>query len=279
MEPDEDSASGVDLGEGAALHKRSLVLVLAAVGVGALLAWVVSRARCRAPGRPPDYATDTTGAPDEPVPPPTGLESNVLAVTTDWVPAQRELVGFAPPERDTAGAALPRTPGPPDGSGMPSEGWLSGPTLIGLAAVVGLVAVGLGAWAFATRDARTKTVTVTRSPQRLEQALTVVAAQSTERIPLSHSVGRVVLAVDPHGRGLLVVHDLGKAPAGKSYQAWVIPPGKTVPVSAAVFRGNEPVVPLRRDVAPGAVVAVTLERAGGAQAPSHAPRLVAKRPA
>src|SRR2546430_16175491 len=101
MEPDEDSASGVDLGEGAALHRRSLVLVLAAVGVGALLAWGVSRARCRAPGRPPDYATGTTGAPDEPVPPPTGLEGNALAGTTDWGPAPPELRGFGPPGGDT----------------------------------------------------------------------------------------------------------------------------------------------------------------------------------
>ncbi len=262
------------------LHRRSIVALLAAVGIGALLAWVVSR---RTPGRRPDYATDGTSAPDRHVPPLTGLDGNVLAVTTEWVPArQHGFVGSrADRERTAADPAVLRTPDPAGRSGIPSEGRLSGSTLLGLAAVVGLVAVGLGAWAFATRDARTKTVTVTvtRSPQRLEQALTVVAAQNTERIQLSHSVGRIVLAVTPAGRALLVVHGLGRAPAGKSYQAWVIPPGKTVPVSAAVFGGEEPVVLLRPDVARGAVVAVTLERAGGANAPSHSPTLIAKRTA
>jgi Anti-sigma-K factor rskA len=285
VEPDEYSVSGVGLGEGTVLHRRSIVVLLAAVGVGALLAWVVSRARERSPGPPADYATGTTSAPDPPAPPSTGPAVNVPAVTTEWVPVRK---GFAVLGSDAEdhpgdhnGQPLSATPRPVREAPLPREGLLSGSTLLGLAVVVGLVAVGLGAWAFATRDARTKTVTltVTRSPHRLEQALTVVAAQSTERIPLAHSVGRIVLAVTPAGRALLVVHGLGRAPAGKSYQAWVIPPGKTVPVSAAVFGGEEPVVLLRRDVARGAVVAVTLERAGGAKAPSHAPTLVGKRSA
>jgi len=265
--------SAVDLGEGAALHRRSLLLLLAAVGVGALLAWVVSRARERSPGSSSEYATDPTSAPD----PAPGWSAdrlaNVPAVATEWVPVGEgfKVVG-SEPEGDRAR--------PIRGTPLPREGLLSGATLLGLATLVGLIAIGLGSYAFATRHAHTRAVTVTvthPAPKAVQQALTLVAAQTTERIPLAHSVGRIVLAVAPDGRALLVVHGLGRAPAGKSYQAWVIPPGTTVPVSAALFRGVELVVPLRPAVERGAVVAVTLERAGGAPGPSHAPTLVAKR--
>ncbi len=273
--------SAVDLGEGAALHRRSLLLLLAAVGVGALLAWVVSRARDRSPGSTADYATGTTTAPDEPTRPPADPGANVPAVTTEWVPVKR---GFAGAGADGDGMRGALHAGaatwPVSEPALPREGLLSGATLLGVAAIVGVVAIGLGTYAFASRDTRTKTVTVTvarPAAPAVRQALTLVASQTTERIPLAHSVGRIVLVVTPAGRALLVVHGLGHAPAGRSYQAWVIPPGTTVPVSAAVFRGAELVVPLTPVVERGAVVAVTLERAGGAPGPSRAPTLVAKR--
>jgi len=276
--------SAVDLGEGAPVHRRSILLLLAAVGVGALLAWVVSRARDRSPGSTGDYATGTTPAPDPSAAPSADPRVNVPAVTTEWVPVKRGLADFgAAIEGDGARSGSPLGAAPwPAPAALPREGLISGSTLLGVAAIVGLLAVGLGTYAFASRDTRTKTVTVTvASPATptVRQALTLVASQTTERIPLAHSVGRIVLVVTPNGRALLVVHGLGRAPAGRSYQAWVIPPGKTVPVSAAVFRGAELVVPLGPVVERGAVVAVTLERAGGAPGPSHAPTLVAKRTA
>ena len=259
------------------------MLVLAAVGVGALLAWVVSRGRDRSPGSTAGYATGPTAAPDPPPGPSADPLGNVPAVTTEWAPARQGIAGFGPvADADRNGgaahagpAARPASPPP-----LPREGLLSGATLLGIAAIVGLVAVGLGTYAFASRDTRTKTVTVTvatPAAPTVRQALALIASQTTERIPLAHSVGRIVLTVTPDGRALLVVHGLGRAPAGRSYQAWVIPPGKTVPVSAALFRGAELVVPLGPVVERGAVVAVTLERAGGAPGPSHAPTLVAKR--
>ena len=216
--------------------------------------------------------------------PPTGLDGNVQPVTTQWVQAPGVAAWSSEAGRENGESRVPPAANRIAGEArLEPEERLSGPILLGIAAVLGLLAVGLGSWAFVSLDARARTVrqtvTVTRSSQRIDQALPLLASPSTERIPLAHSVGRIVLAVDPRGRALLVVHDLGKAPAGKSYQAWVIPPGKTVPVSAAVFGGAEPVVILRPAVARGAVVAVTLERDGGATRPSHAPRLVAKRAA
>jgi hypothetical protein len=215
-----------------------------------------------------------TNAPDPPASPSADPPDNVPAVTTEWVPVKRGVGGFgaAADGGDARGESrVGAAPWPVSEASLPRDGLFSGSTLLGVAAIVGLLAVGLGTYAFASRDARTKTVTVTVSrpaTQTVQHALTLVASQTTERIPLAHSVGRIVLAVTPDGRALLVVHGLGRAPVGKSYQAWVIPPGKTVPVSAAVFRGAELVVPLGPVVEPGAVVA---------SGPSRAPTLVAKR--
>jgi hypothetical protein len=221
----------------------------------------------------PTFALDLP-APSADVP------DTLAVVKTEWVPVESGVGDFGS-AADVEGSRFAAASQPLRRSSLPREGLLSGSTLLGVAAAVGLLAVGLGIYAFASRESKTSTVTVTvsRPAPTVEQALTRIASQTTERIPLAHSVGRIVLAVTPNGRALLVVHGLGPAPAGKVYQAWVIPPGKTAPVSAAVFRGAELVVPLGRLVEPGAVVAVTLERAGGAAGPSHAPTLVAKRTA
>jgi hypothetical protein len=108
----------------------------------------------------------------------------------------------------------------------------------------------------------------------LRRAVTVLASPLSKRFPLSGSVGRLVLVVDEQEHGLLVVRNLGSAPAGLAYQAWVIPPG-TSPKPAARFAGGNRVVWLGRRVVHGARVAVTLERAG-ARAPTRRLRLVAQ---
>jgi anti-sigma-K factor RskA len=74
------------------------------------------------------------------------------------------------------------------------------------------------------------------------------------------------------------INGLAALPAGKQYQAWVIPPGG-VPKSEPVFSPDAsgsgsvdiPSAPIK-----GAVVAVTVEPAGGSQRPTSKPFLVAK---
>jgi hypothetical protein len=258
------------------------------MAAGALLTWLVARARGRSPGRGIEGATDAERVTRGSDPLPTGFDGNVRAVTNEWVPArQRGLAGFG---AAVEGAAVEQEAGGDPTSLRTSvaigdlplapEGRLSGTTLLGVAAIVGLLAIGLGTWAFVSRGSGTTTVTVTKSvtqsPPGVERAISLLVSQRTQRIPLAHSVGRIVLIVGARGQALLVVDGLAHAPVGKSYQAWVIPPGKNVPISAAVFTGADIVVPLKPVVAPGAIVAVTLERAGGARGPSHAPKLVAK---
>ena len=76
----------------------------------------------------------------------------------------------------------------------------------------------------------------------------------------------------------LQINGLAALPAGKQYQAWVIPPGgvpKPEPVFSPDANGSGsvdiPSAPIK-----GAVVAVTVEPAGGSQQPTSKPFLVAK---
>ena len=70
---------------------------------------------------------------------------------------------------------------------------------------------------------------------------------------------------------MLVLDDLEAAPAGKTYQAWVVE-DKT-PASAGTFAptGGRAIVPIPQAVPDGAVIAVTVEEAGGATTPTLPP--------
>jgi hypothetical protein len=100
------------------------------------------------------------------------------------------------------------------------------------------------------------------------------------RLPLAGSDGHVVLAVGSNGRGMLVIDGLGVAPVGRTYQAWVVAPRPRggAPLSAGLFTGIETVVPLTARVAPGSAVGISIEKAGGADAPTRTLTLLAQRP-
>jgi anti-sigma-K factor RskA len=80
--------------------------------------------------------------------------------------------------------------------------------------------------------------------------------------------------VTPGGSGALVVSDLAPAPAGETYEAWVIQGRAAAP--AGVFTAGSPttIVALSRPVPAGSRVAVTVEPAGGTSAPTHTPFLL-----
>jgi hypothetical protein len=113
----------------------------------------------------------------------------------------------------------------------------------------------------------------------LERAVAVLAGPGTERFPLRGSVGRIALVVGSGERGVLALDGLGRAPEGKTYTAWLVPPGSATPVRVATFSGKEPVVLLGRRVSRGASVGVTLEAVPAPDKPSRTLRLVAVRPA
>jgi hypothetical protein len=159
-------------------------------------------------------------------------------------------------------------------AGLPPDPRLSAATLAAFAALAGVLAIAVGAWAFvssATDDGQPAEVVVE------QDLVSLLAKPDTERIRLRGSVGRIVLVAGAGGEAALVLDGLGIAPAGRSYQAWVTRPGAARPVSAAVFGGGETAVPLAGPVPTGTIVAVTLERAGGAAELSRGPRVSAVR--
>ena len=140
------------------------------------------------------------------------------------------------------------------------------------AAVAACTAVGLGVWAATLSHSLNEE----RSARAADaQAMQVVADPSSRRVALAGGSG--LLAVDPTGRGVLVVRHLPSAPAGRIYEAWVIPRGGR-PKRAGLFdaNGSTTVVPLREAVPAGSVVAATIEQSGGVDAPTQTPIFSAK---
>ena len=135
------------------------------------------------------------------------------------------------------------------------------------AAVAACVAVGLGIWASSLLDsvhrARASRVAVAR-------AVEILADPTSRRIDVAGARGMV--AVDPTGQAALMLKHLPAAPAGKTYEAWVISPGGS-PKPAGMFLGGETttVIRLELPVPVGSTVAATMERAGGVDAPTGAP--------
>ena len=117
-----------------------------------------------------------------------------------------------------------------------------------LAVAASVAAVGLGIWNVALRD-------------RIHEALRAV--------DLNGAAGSVVLG--PGGQGTMVVSNIVSAPAGETYEAWVILDGKASPAGTFAAGGKTVVVHLTRPVPSRAIVAVTIEPAGGSPQPTSRP--------
>jgi hypothetical protein len=162
---------------------------------------------------------------------------------------------------------------------LPPRRMLSGPVLAALAGLVGVAAMVLGTTAFAA-SLRSDDADGAQPTRAVGAAMvSFLAKPSTQRVPVTGSGGRVVLAVGSAGRAVLVLKGLEAAPEAKSYQVWVTRPSAKVPESAAVFSGVDTIVPLSVAVKPGSAVAITIERAGGVKLPTKIAKLVAQPPA
>jgi anti-sigma factor RsiW len=141
------------------------------------------------------------------------------------------------------------------------------PWIAGIAAVAACAAVGLGVWAATLSSS----LDSERSARAAEQrAVEIYMDPSAKHVVLRGGSGAV--AVDKTGQGVLVVNRLPAAPAGMTYEAWVIPPGSK-PIKAGLFRGGTTMtmVPLGTTVPTGSVVAATVERQGGVDSPTSHP--------
>jgi anti-sigma-K factor RskA len=123
--------------------------------------------------------------------------------------------------------------------------------LAAAAALAAAVAIGVGVWA-ATRPATNDAFT------------SVLAKPGAKLVPMGD---RGTLAVAPDGTAAIAL-TVPRAPAGKTYEAWVIRDGAAQ--RAGLFSGSA-VLRIQRPVKPGSVVAVTLERSGGVDQPTSKP--------
>ncbi len=147
----------------------------------------------------------------------------------------------------------------------------SGVVLATVAAVAGVLALVLGSWSFYSVARSNES----DSNELVEQAVTLLADPSTQRIQFDGSGNGLTIVVGQNGEALLVITGLKAEPKGMKYQAWVIADaGKPVP--AVVFSGTARVVPLEQLVPPGATIAITVEPKGGSMEPSHSPTIVAQ---
>jgi anti-sigma-K factor RskA len=133
------------------------------------------------------------------------------------------------------------------------------PVAAAAAVAASLAAVGLGIWA-----AR---LSSQLDDQRAENA------KLAEVVTLAGARGSLI--VTPSGEAALLVRELAPAPRGKTYEAWVIE-GKVVRRAGLFPGGTRTAFVLTRQVPAGAVVAVTLEVAGGVDQPTGKPLFTAK---
>ena len=128
------------------------------------------------------------------------------------------------------------------------------PALGAVAAVAAVVALAIGLWATQLSG----DLDDARLALEREQAVAEVLSDPESRtVALEAGTGRLV--VSPEGQSVLVLDELGRAPEGKTYEAWIIEGG--TPVPAGIFPGSEARerIPLEGTVDPGDVVAVTIE--------------------
>jgi len=141
--------------------------------------------------------------------------------------------------------------------------------LAAAAAIAAVVALGIGLWA----SNLSNQLDDTRVALEHQRAVTDVLVDPKARtVPLKAGDGRLV--VDREGHAVLVVHGLDPAPAGKTYEVWIVE--SQTPVSAGLFPGRDgaDVVGVDGPVGRGNVVAVTVEKAGGVDAPTTTPIVV-----
>jgi anti-sigma factor RsiW len=140
------------------------------------------------------------------------------------------------------------------------------PVLAAVTAVAAAVAIGLGIYAVSLNNDLDSTRSALTAQ---ENAAALLADPTATSVALQSGAGRLVVGSD--GDAVLVLNDLPAAPAGKTYQAWIV--DDQMPVSAGTFAstGDQAVVPIPQAVPDGAVVAVTIEESGGASSPTLPP--------
>ncbi len=149
---------------------------------------------------------------------------------------------------------------------LPRRRWAL-PVAAAAAVAAGVAALALAFWA---ADLSQQLDDVQAEQHRANEALIALIDPSASHFALQGANG-VLVVDDESGAGKLVISGLERAPSEKTYEAWVIEGDQPVP--AGLFSGgdDQTVVPLTVPVPEGAIVAVTVEPAGGVDQPTQQP--------
>lgn len=148
--------------------------------------------------------------------------------------------------------------------------------VLAAAAIAAVVALGVGIWA---SDLSSQLDETRAALDRERAAASVLVDPGARSVSLQAGEGRLV--VNEQGEAVLVLHGVDPAPAGKTYEMWIVPGGDiTAANRAGLFAGRDgsEIERLEGTVRAGDVVAVTIEAAGGVDAPTTTP-IIASEPA
>jgi len=154
---------------------------------------------------------------------------------------------------------------------LPRRRWLA-PVAAAAAVAAGVAALALSFWA---ADLSQQLDEQRAALHLSEEAVAALADPDATRVPLDGAEGMLVVD-DESGEGWLVLRGLESAPSAKTYEAWVIEDGEAVPAGLFGGGGVSTVVPLTLPVPEDAVVAVTLEEAGGVEQSTQDPIFVSE---
>jgi anti-sigma-K factor RskA len=146
------------------------------------------------------------------------------------------------------------------------------PVLGAAAAAAAVAVIGLGLYAVSLSSDLDETRTALAETEKTQAVLADPASQT---VALQAGDGQLVVGSD--GDAVLVLDMVDPVPSGKTYEVWIIE--GDAPKPAGLFPGEDgqDVVLVDGTVKPGAVVAVTVEDAGGVDAPTTTP-VVASQP-
>jgi anti-sigma-K factor RskA len=145
-------------------------------------------------------------------------------------------------------------------------------TAVAVAAALALVAGAFAGGYFAHGGAKV--------PAQQQALTTYLAHPDVQLVQFQGKAGNLAVAFRPGQRQAFVFGaNLKGVPSGKQYEVWLFPPGNAAPARGPTFDppapGSVVVVPVNADPSRSVLMAVTVERAGGVNAPTSNPVLTA----
>ena len=143
------------------------------------------------------------------------------------------------------------------------------PVLAFAAAAAAVVALAVGLWA---ANLSSDLDEARSALERERAAAEILVDPDAESVSLQAGDGQLV--VNQEGQAVLVLRGLDPAPSGKTYEMWIVPGGNIEQADrAGLFLGSDgtEIVSVEGTVGEGDLVAVTVEAAGGVDAPTTTP--------